>query len=257
MKAGFFVKNLCLGVCLLFLAVACNTNGGSWKIVDEKAAPRSEAADDYLARAEQKSIVAKVEYASDIEGDMRGRRVMSDEEVQQQEETPEPRVSRPLINADGFMVYMVIGFFVVALFLFFKFGGTGAAFGKNPAEKNPKKRNRNQNWALADEFGQMDDDQLFSRLSASKDYRAGLIELLRMALLFAAEKTQTVFARSDTEREALARLPKSWNKYSELKTLLYQTELVHYGNRPIDQDAYAKALDLGRDIFGKLQGREK
>ncbi len=84
-----------------------------------------------------------------------------------------------------------------------------------------------------------------------KDYREGMVELLRMSLLLGGEETDTVFARSDTEREAFARIPKTWSQKSNLQKLLRETELVHYGNRPIDETRYKAALDIGRAIFWK------
>jgi hypothetical protein len=81
------------------------------------------------------------------------------------------------------------------------------------------------------------------------DRRAALILLLRYCLLRGAEATGTNFRRADTEREALGRIPGEWPLFANLRRLLMQTELVHYGGREIDDAAYDAALKDGAEIL--------
>ncbi len=97
----------------------------------------------------------------------------------------------------------------------------------------------------------MDGQALIDRLAAMKDRREALARLLRHCLLAAGEMSDTRFARSDTERDAFARLPAGFQHHDALRALLRDSELAHYGGRPVSEDVFMRNLELGRILLGK------
>ena len=77
-----------------------------------------------------------------------------------------------------------------------------------------------------------------------------MVLLLRASLMQAATTTGTRFARSDTEREALRRLPPSILGRSVLGDLLREAELAHYGGREVSEDTLLRCIDRARALFG-------
>lgn len=151
-------------------------------------------------------------------------------------------------------VFIVVALFVIALILFLKFGAGGTLL--RPEPKEPKAKSKtSENWGLKPE--DIPEGDLLSRIKAMTDRREALILLLRYCLLRASEATDTQFRRADTEREALGRLPQQWPLFAKLRRLLMQTELVHYGGRDIDDEAYETALKDGAEILirGGQHGR--
>lgn len=156
---------------------------------------------------------------------------------------PSPR-SR--FAGDGFGTFAVVIGIAALLFLFLKFGAGGMLLRADPsATRKPRKSARA--WGLTAKDQSAGDIMAQVRAMASR--RDALILLLRHCLLLAAEETETNFRRADTEREALSRLPVSWRRHKQLSALMFQTELVHYGGRAIEDDAYETALANGAQIL--------
>ncbi|SEV88625.1 hypothetical protein SAMN04488515_0064 [Cognatiyoonia koreensis] len=158
------------------------------------------------------------------------------------------------LGGSGFGVFFVVLFFVVLLFLFLKFGAGGTLMRGEPKDGS-RKKTPTESWGLRPD--DIPEGDLLSRIKAMSDRREALILLLRYCLLRAAEATDTHFRRADTEREALGRLPTNWPRFQQLRRLLMQTELVHYGGRDIDDNSYQSALNDGADILnaGGRNGR--
>lgn len=149
-------------------------------------------------------------------------------------------------------VFIVIALFVIALFLILKFGAGGTLLRGDPKNVE-KKKTPSESWGLKPE--DIPEGDLLSRIKSMTDRREALILLLRYCLLRAAEATDTNFRRADTEREALGRLPHQWTYFAQLRRLLMQTELVHYGGREIDDESYKSALKDGAEILIAGGGR--
>lgn len=167
------------------------------------------------------------------------------------ETRPEPRVTEsrratpPALATDSgvFIVVLVIG---LLLFLFLKYGGAGGLFQSDPnAEQRPKKRAKA--WGLT--ASEESPSDILSKIRAMASRRDALILLLRHCLLQASDETDIHFLRSDTEREALGRLPSNWRRFKQLTSLLRSTELVHYGGRDISDDEFEAALGFGAQIL--------
>lgn len=149
---------------------------------------------------------------------------------------------------NGFAILVVVSAIALLIFLFLKFGGAGGLLSADPGDGKPRKKTKA--WGLTAEDEEIGD--IMSKVRAMTNRREALILLLRHCLLQAAHETQTNFRRSDTEREALGRLPKAWRSFPQLEKLLRRSELVHYGGRSIDDDGYGLALAEGEMI---LKGR--
>ena len=91
---------------------------------------------------------------------------------------------------------------------------------------------------------------VFALIQGMADRRAAIVLLLRASLMRAAEISDTRFARSDTEREALRRLPKHLHGRPVLADLLQQAELAHYGGREVSPDLLASSIARARALFG-------
>lgn len=156
------------------------------------------------------------------------------------------RTSLEVGDRGGMGTFFVIFLLAALLFIFLKFGGAGGLLRADPnAEK--KTRKRAKGWGLSSDDETAGD--ILSKVRAMASRKDALVLLLRHCLLQASEETQVFFKRSDTEREAYARLPISWRRISELKTLLQSTELVHYGGRDITDTDFETALNNGAKIL--------
>ncbi len=142
---------------------------------------------------------------------------------------------------------MVIGLVVVLLALWLRFGGSGTLLAGTPKDIRAK-HVAPEGWRIAqDQDVPMGD--LLAQIAAMADRRAALVRLLRHCLLQAGAATDTRFARSDTEREALRRLPDGWSGRSGVARILTEAELAHYGGREVSDDAFATSLATARALF--------
>ena len=96
---------------------------------------------------------------------------------------------------------------------------------------------------------------IFATIHAMADRRAAMVLLLRASLMQAATTSGTRFARSDTERDVLRRLPQTMMGQSILRDLLQQAELAHYGGREVSQDLLNTCIDRARTLFGPSGAR--
>ena len=158
-----------------------------------------------------------------------------------------PRTSPRLrFGGEGLGTFWIVLLVVALLFIFLKFGAGGMLLSADPAApRKPRKRAKAWGLTAADQSA----NDIMSQVRAMASRREALILLLRHCLLQAADETETTFKRADTEREALSRLPAKWRRYTELQSILYHSELVHYGGREIDDTAYETALGHGARIL--------
>ncbi|WP_373634858.1 hypothetical protein [Yoonia sp. SS1-5] len=190
----------------------------------------------YLAAVDGRGVSTDVRYVDETDRDLLENNV---------EAAREP--GRPVnFDGDGLGTFLVVLVVAGLLFLFLKFGAGGALLRADPnATKKPRKRARA--WGLT--AAEKSAADILAQIRAMASRRDALILLLRHCLLQAADETETNFKRSDTEREALSRLPQKWRFYTQLQGLMFQTELVHYGGREIADDAYETALQNGARIL--------
>ncbi len=213
-----------------------------WYVVEEVTPPSESFSEEYRKEARQVRVDTQATYASEVSSEP------VEVEISDTEEFSPP--GDPIFTQSSALIFILI-FLAVAIILWLKFGGSGALFSRNLGKKGEEQQSAiaPENWNLEVDIDELDRESFFRRLEGSNDYRANLIELLRYSLLDVAQISNLVFARSDTEREAFARIPKDYAKVSSLEKILQSSELVKYGGREISSEVYQKTLELGRSIL--------
>jgi hypothetical protein len=200
--------------------------------------PRGDGAQTYMKGT---SAQHEATYATDIEG---GRL------------TPESRapraVARPSIQPgpaiDGNLaLLLVVGFVGLGLFLWLRYGGADL-LSRGPRDAPAPRAVAPEAWKI-DADRNLSPEALLASIAAMTDRRAAMVRLLRHCLLHAAQVSGTRFARSDTERSALRRLPVVWQD-KRLRDLLTRAELAHYGGQDVPEDRFADSLALASLILG-------
>lgn len=146
-------------------------------------------------------------------------------------------------------IFVTLGLLFVGIFVWARFGGGGMLLAAAPAADRPRKRVP-EGWEDSAPAG----GPVLDRIAAMQDRRAALIHLLRQSLIHAADITDTRFARSDTERLALQRLPADLVRGSGLDRLTRVTELAHYGGREVDETQFSECLSLARALLARKAG---
>jgi hypothetical protein len=151
---------------------------------------------------------------------------------------PDRVPQRPVNNSIWLSVTVIAA--VAAVLVFWAAFSGGALFAPNVDAKERKPATVPQGWAhSARDLGGQNSLLEIGRIA---DRRAALVRLLRLCLLRGAEATDTAFRKSDTEREALRRLPETWSGTGYLQTLLRATELAHYGGRSVQETEFQQLL---------------
>lgn len=208
--------------------------------IDAVPAPRSDISVLYQADAARAGNKSDAVYARRITGAL----------PLAEPARPQSR-SGPLL--DGPMAMILVFVLVLGgLALWLRFGGGGGLLSGAPAELR-KKPAAPDGWRLPADANRPSGD-LLAEIAAMADRRAGLVRLLRHCLLHAADATDTRFARSDTERSALRRLPDKWAGRADLAGLLTAAELAHYGGRSVAEDEFARSLATAGRLLGRNRG---
>ncbi|QYX55716.1 hypothetical protein K1T73_11540 [Roseovarius sp. SCSIO 43702] len=210
-------------------------------------APPRDGAEDYLSAARDSRVETELRYADRIDPDL-----LTDENPEIEPAAP-PRSAPSLRIEGGFGVFLMIALVTILLFLWLRFGGSGALLSATPRESDGAQE-APEAWKIGSDETAMDGRSLLDRIRAMPDRREALVHLLRHALLAAGDEAQVRFARSDTEREAFARLPEGWRHRDLLRLLLRAAELAHYGGRPVSEEAFENALQQGAAILGPRRG---
>ena len=95
------------------------------------------------------------------------------------------------------------------------------------------------------------ESDLIARLKAMKDREAALIELVQAILPVAARANGLRLTRSETARELLRRLPKTWPHLSDLRRIVMTEELVQFGGRPLEEASFLDCLTRAQPIVTK------
>ncbi|NBD30281.1 MAG: hypothetical protein GVY31_09630 [Alphaproteobacteria bacterium] len=223
----------------------------SYRIVESVDAPLGDASQGYRDLAARYRVSTDPVYAMQIEGNLSSGRQARDRNAL----SPRPLRDAPALDLGGMGVFLVILVLVAALFLWLKFGGSGALLRREPDDEQVARAPAD--WDMGADHDAGDPRGLLDRIAAMEDRSAALVLLLRHCLLAAAGQTETRFARSDTERLAFRRLPRSWQSHDLLGALLRKTELVHYGGRPVTESDFQGSLEIGRRILGPDAGGKR
>ncbi len=144
-------------------------------------------------------------------------------------------------------IVLVFAVLIGGLVLWLRFGGSGALLAASPGDIRAKPA-APEGWKMPDTAALPSGD-ILALIQSMTDRRSAMVLLLRASLMRAAETTDTRFARSDTEREALRRLPGQLPARPILTDLLQQAELAHYGGRTVSHDLLAQQVDRARPLF--------
>lgn len=243
-----WVRALLLGVFVLAGPAVAQTGSDPSQTGQPKITaidpPRSPVADQYRAQAATRGVQTDATYASKIDGKLRsdGRFVAPKKSAADPEYAPR---SLP----GGWGMILVIAAVLAALALWLRFGGAGALLSQGPGELAPPPV-APQGWALPPTQDLAAGGDIFASIRAMADRRAAMVVLLRTSLMQAATNSGTRFARSDTEREALRRLPQTIMGRSVLGDLLREAELAHYGGRDVSEATLQLCIDRARAVFG-------
>lgn len=202
-------------------------------------APRGAVADSYRDMARARGVQTEATYASALQG-----KLPTDDKFTPPA-APKPRDGPAVQGPLGLVLVLVVLLGGIALWL--RFGGAGALLAAGPGDLKPKPT-APEGWKLPDNA--LPGGDIFALIRGMEDRRAAMVLLLRASLLRAAEITGTRFARSDTEREALRRLPARLQSRPVLAELLQQAELAHYGGRDVSAETLAACIDRARPMFG-------
>ncbi|MGG7567157.1 hypothetical protein ACQ5SO_13470 [Rhodovulum sp. DZ06] len=218
-----------------------------YTITERAEPPRSETGRAYLSGPGARMRAEPV-YADGLEGDLAGP-----------ERKPPPKAERrePLLSVSPNVGALIgVGIVALILVLLLKFAGGGALLAREPAQGRRAAREAAAPDAWAAEAADLSEaEALLARLSAMADRGAALAILLRHALIAAAGAMDLRFARADTEREALAKIPADWPARPPLEALLRAAELAHYGGRKVDDAGFGAALEAGRSVLAQAEGR--
>ena len=211
--------------------------------------PRSDVADQYRAQAAGQGLQTDVTYAATLDGTLRsdGSFVPPKKRA-----APTNYTAPSLSGTAGIVLVMVV--LLAGLALWLRFGGAGGLLAKGPGDIAPKPV-APQGWAMPQPQDVVSGGDIFATIHAMADRRAAMVLLLRTSLMQAATTSGTRFARSDTERDALRRLPQTMMGQSILRDLLQQAELAHYGGREVSQDLLNTCIDRARTLFGPSGAR--
>ncbi len=238
---------LFLAICLVFLPDTAPAQSGAdsgFVVVETLEPPRGARSTEYLDTARRKAARTNVEYVSDLDGDL-----VSGRSVRRGFET---RSRGNPVSFNGFGALFALLVTLGLLFLWMKFGGSGTLLEREP--KADRATNQApQTWKITDEELDLDARSLLSKIANMTDRTDALVYLLRYSLLAGARATQVRLARSDTERSALVRLPRTWTHRDALHSLLVDTELAHYGGRAVKQEEFERAMEIGKTILTSVR----
>lgn len=205
--------------------------------------PRSAVADQYRATAARNGVQTDATYAATLDGKLR-----SDGSFVPPKKRAEPSDYTAPSLSGNVGIWVVLAVLPAALALWLRFGGSGMLLSKGPGEI-AEKPIAPEGWKLPDTQAMPAGGDIFAAIRAMADRRAAMVVLLRISLLQAATTSGTRFARSDTEREALRRLPPSILGRSILTELLREAELAHYGGREVTEETLHRCIDRARAVF--------
>ena len=177
-------------------------------------------------------------------------------ELQMVRPDPEPEVGREQTNVTmnrwtaGLMFgALLIG--VIVLFVLYG-GGISVSFASEPKDgkREDVADDAEEDKARAALMAQPIDSFLES-LRRMTDRRAALILLVSRALERAAALNDLRLGRSQTARDVVRVLPRSWPHLGNMRRLVREAEIVHFGGRELPEEIWEECLDAARPIFGE------
>ncbi len=92
--------------------------------------------------------------------------------------------------------------------------------------------------------------EFFTRLQAMADRREAMILLLKRCLELALDANSMALGRSQTAREILFRLPKTWLHIDALARIVRIEERVQFRGEDLPESVFQESLELAKPMFG-------
>jgi hypothetical protein len=172
-------------------------------------------------------------------------------------ETPEPQreLAWPDLNWNRIVTIAVTVMILVAIAVFamrFAPRTTISMSAPEDSARRDRRRRRDGTSPTATAADGAVGPDFLDRLRAMPDRKQALILLLRRALERALEIHGMTLGRSQTAREILRKLPRSWDHYAALSRLVGFEERVQFGGRDLPEPVFQESLSLAEPLF--IQG---
>ena len=92
--------------------------------------------------------------------------------------------------------------------------------------------------------------EFFARLQTMADRREAIILLLKRCLEIALDANNLALGRSQTAREILFRLPKTWSHIDALARIVRVEERVQFRGEDLPEPVFQESLELAKPMFG-------
>ncbi|MBB3590650.1 hypothetical protein FHX08_000994 [Rhizobium sp. BK529] len=206
--------------------------------------PLSVVGSEYAAQCALNGVRCKLTYRDGAE---KSKRVpdatLSPNKRSFSSQEPAPAIDGPLA------VILVLVALAAVIGLALYFGNGGVLLSSVPRDVKKRQGEAPESWRTSDAGTEERPSDFLRRIASMEDRRQALVLLLRHCLLHAADVTGTRLFRSDTERAVLARLPVHMPDRERLEHLLTETELVHYGGRPVAESHFGALLVSARSLL--------
>ncbi len=174
--------------------------------------------------------------------------------TQAKPEAPRPSEVPPAVSSPpalggflGVLIVLIVLGAIIVLWMFF--GSGGVLLSRAPMATQPNRSEKPENWQSTTRDANEKPRDFLAYIAAMPDRREALVQLLRQCLLQSAKRTGTHVLRSDTERTVFVRLPKKMEHRDELRRLLLQTELAHYGGKVPAESDFSELLQVAQPLL--------
>lgn len=169
------------------------------------------------------------------------------------DQAPRYRKAEDETNDDGgglsqtTIQFASVGLLIAIGFLFWKFGGSSQISLRRGDASGATAQTSEV--AAAAEYENVKGADFLRMIAEMPDRRHALILLVGRVLLRAADSNGLRLKRSETAREILRRIPRSWSHFTELKSLVLSEELVQFGGRDISEESFESCLEKARPMI--------
>ena len=199
--------------------------------------PQGEGAAAYESLAQLSLVQSELNYVDTLKGEIPMDGAPRYTPPEEEEAIPEARQ----IEFNPYVAALLVAVMALLAFLLWKFGGPA----RGMFAGQPKEGARNQS-DTAEPMAVLTGLDVFR---AMKDREAALVQLVQEALQRAAEANRLRLPRSETARETLRRVPRSWPLHPNLRKIVMAEELVQFGGRPLSEEVFDACLENAAPIW--------
>lgn len=185
-----------------------------------------------------------------LKSDLIYLRPEADETLPREAAKPEPPkepedLSRTVLIAVTVAILIAIGIFA------FQFAPKATITMSAPDDRTREGGRRRQRAQQASQelTAKLAGREFLDELRRMSDRKAALILLLKRALERALEINGMTLGRSQTAREILRKLPRSWDHYPALSRIVGFEERVQFGGHDLPEPVFQESLSLAEPLF--------